>query len=203
MKLILMLVLMASMAQAGQGGGNGGGSVVCRDEKNLIQRAELLDLFEGRVLYKRNYNRNLTPKEYFSRVEERLNDWPGFKARYLDVLAYIQDYMILVDDGHVLSRTDDVDVLVMEKGCQYEQLANYTDIGEIFVSDEIYSFLGDLGRTGLIVHEAIYYLFRQNESHKERVMDARRLTGQLMAEIINKTIIDAVMARHGLKKEEK
>ena len=49
--VIALACLMGATAFAGKEG-HGGNAVVCRDQAGKIKSAELLDLFEGRVIYR-------------------------------------------------------------------------------------------------------------------------------------------------------
>lgn len=49
--LICFSLFFAAPVYAGNNWGNGGHSVVCRDAKDRIVRAQLLDLYEGQELF--------------------------------------------------------------------------------------------------------------------------------------------------------
>ena len=74
----LFILMMSSLAFAGDKG-NGGYSIVCRDSNNKITTAELLDIYEGRILYKRNYAVDLNSVEdLISLAKSRLGEFAYF-----------------------------------------------------------------------------------------------------------------------------
>jgi|GEM_PF-3087624 len=218
-KLFLLLILFFSLfAHAGSDVGNGGVSLVCRDNQKIIKSAELLDTFEGKILRKRTYEQQLTFDEYLDRALVRLHHWPKFKEIYLKHLAKIKENVVLIPTGIVLARTDDVVINVNKPECQYEQLAIYTDVGEIYFSEEIFSRLNETDKAGIYVHEAVYAALRELYNplivreieligipeQKLRILnqDSRRLTAQLLADLINYKDVDEVMHRSNRGEEK-
>lgn len=55
---------------------------------------------------------------------------------------------------------DDANNVVVPNNCQLEQLANYTNQNQILVNGEIYNSLNDSNKAALVVHEALFKIFR-------------------------------------------
>jgi hypothetical protein len=188
----LMTYVVASMSGEVLAGdkGNGGYSVVCRDDSGFINTAELLDIYEGRVLYKRNYAVDQNSVEDLIEIARiRVSQYAAFQNKLDKELASIEQNLIFVPVGNELEPTDDAFPAIKKKGCKFEQLANYQDSGELLVSQEIYDRLDNVNKAALIVHEAIYS-YRRKALGETTSVNTRKLVGQLLAANADELVIE-------------
>ncbi|WP_408096560.1 hypothetical protein ACJVC5_16095 [Peredibacter sp. HCB2-198] len=177
--------------------GNGGYSIVCRDSNYQITSAELLDTYEGRLLFKKNYAVELNSVEELVKVaQERVRKYVLFASKLNKEINLIEKNLIFIPEGHELESTDDAFPVIKKKGCEFEQLANYTEAGEVFVSQEIYNHLDNVNKAALILHEAIYSI-RRKALGETTSQNTRRLVSQLMAtnpdwSVIGKHIMESL-----------
>jgi hypothetical protein len=163
--LFLAILFLTSSTYAATGGVDGGGgkSVVCRDINGKIISAEVLDLYEGRVQY------GLAPAissdpidQQVQAVVSRLSTGRGepFSRTVMSYVDFVQTQKVLLPDGTGLLPIDDSHHVVTPKNCQVEQLANFTNQNQILINGEIWNSLDNSNKAALIVHEAIYKVFR-------------------------------------------
>jgi hypothetical protein len=186
------LTLSSSMALAKEGGvGNGGVSVVCRDSKNKITTAEVLDIYEGAVRYGRKYDNALDVETKIELAQLKLVKNPSFLTEFQTELAKVRSIMVFIPKGNSLTPTNDAFPKIKKDGCDFEQLANYTDENELLVSQEFHDELDEVNQAALLVHEAIYTIFRnQGDKDSQR---SRKLTAQLLAKNANQKVIDEMI----------
>lgn len=84
-----------------------------------------------------------------------------------------------------LENTRDFDILVSPKTCTggivtFEQLANYTDEGQLFIDEEIWNSLPTTDKAALYIHEAVYSYLRK-EDKVITSKRARQITGYAFA----------------------
>ncbi len=163
MKYLFLLALTISFhTLASTGGGNGGISVVCRGPEGKITSAELLEIYEGRTLYKKVYDNSLGDMStMMAMVEDQLGQNPVYLKRYQQELGLIHKNIIFVPKGHKIELTEDALPVISQVGCSLEQLANYTQSGTVLISQEIFDNLDNLNKAALYVHEAVYAVRRQ------------------------------------------
>lgn len=180
MKSLFVLLLLPLLSFAGEKG-NGGYAIVCRDNSGEITSAELLDIYEGRVLYKRSYAVDMnSTSELIEVAKSRIGDYGSFLNKLNKELSLINQNLIFIPNGNELEPTDDAFPPIKKKGCQFEQLANYTNIGEVLVSQEIYDNLDNVNKAALFIHEAVYAI-RRKAVGDENSQISRRIVAQLMA----------------------
>lgn len=161
--------------------GNGGYSIVCRDSNSLIASAELLDVYEGRLLYKKSYSVDLnTVEELVKIAQDRVRKYVLFASKLNKEIDLIEKNLVFIPEGHELESTEDAFPVIKKKGCEFEQLANYTEAGEVLVSQEIFDRIDNLNKAALILHEAIYSI-RRKALGETTSQNTRRLVSQLMA----------------------
>jgi hypothetical protein len=165
--LFLTSILSASaFAERGGVDSGGGKAIVCRDTSGRIQSAELLDLFEGRVLFKREaLESNADYATQLADITARFKDQTAGGAPYLDQLGgRVQTIFTtdsLIPQGMVLEPTDDAIQIIVPRGCKLEQAASYnTRLQRLFVDSEIWASMNETNRAALILHEALYDGFR-------------------------------------------
>lgn len=170
--------------------GNGGYSVVCRTEQGQITSAELLDIYEGRVIYKRTYAVNQNSVEDLIDIgRERVAKYAHFLSKLDREIGLINQNLIFIPEGNELESTDDAFPPIKKRGCKFEQLANYQDSGEVLVSQEIYDQLDNVSKAALILHEAIYS-FRRKALGEITSVNTRKLVAQMMALVPDENVID-------------
>lgn len=181
MKILLFLTLFSSLTFAGDKG-NGGYSIVCRDtEGGPITSAELLDIYEGRVLYKRHYEVNQNSvNDLIEQAKAKVAEFGFFASKLQKEFLLIENNTIFIPAGNELEPTEDAFPPIKKKGCKFEQLANYTNSGELLISSEIYDELDNVNKAALIIHEAIYSI-RRKALGETTSQNTRRLVAHLMA----------------------
>ena len=196
----LLLMILSTVAFAGERGGNGGVSVVCRNKKGNIKSAELLDIYEGREIYGKKYN-----PEYHFEIEWALRGKLAKYPQFFGQIKYQQRLLpkaIFVPLGNDIILTNDAFPLIKKKGCEFEQLANYTDDGELLISQEIYEELDLFNRAALFIHESIYALRRKFAGDLNSQI-SRKLVANLLAidgnmDFVNKIIEETIMMPEGV-----
>lgn len=192
MKTLAMFLILTSCFQAfaSTDRGNGGYSHVCRDNKGPILNAELLDIYEGKLLFKRTYPTNMKSyDELLNATIAKLKFYPAFLEKVQKEIAKINANSIFIPEGHELEFTEDAFPAFKKKGCEFEQLANYTESGEVIISQEIYDQLDTLNRVGLTLHEAIYTI-RRKSLGEETSQSTRKLVAHLLASNGDQAIIE-------------
>lgn len=191
MRILFYTSILFYLFQAHAGEkGNGGYSVVCRDNSGMITSAELLDIYEGRILYKRAYAVDMNSVEELIEIaKSRLAEHGGFLSKLEKELSAIHQNLIFIPDGNELQPTDDAFPPIKKKGCQFEQLANYTNAGEVLVSQEIYDRLDNVNKAALFIHEAVYAIRRKAVADTNSQV-SRRITAHLMATNPDSAVID-------------
>ena len=164
--------------------GHGGQSVVCRSSDGRIESAELLDLYEARVMYGLELLRSGEPKEnYIRQAAEKLNGairGNYFYTNYKDIFGGVQRITRFIPNGSRLKPIDDSLPVVLPKNCQVEQLAIYVDQTLLLVDREIWDNLDELNRAALVTHEGIYLNMRISERSTDS-RRARRVNGHLLS----------------------
>jgi hypothetical protein len=195
MTFLATLTLSSTMAFASEGGvGNGGVSVVCRDKADRIESAQILDIYEGEVRFGKKYERELDPDAVVELVQLKLVNYPGFLSSFREELAKVKAMMLYIPVGNDLAPTNDAFPVIMRSGCKFEQLANYTDDGDLLVSQEIYNELANVDRAALLVHEVVYSLFRKGNAKDSR--QARKLTAELLAQNFDQALINKIIEKN-------
>ncbi len=191
--LSIFLIMMSSLVYAGDKG-NGGYSIVCRDNEGPITSAELLDIYEGRILYKKSFVVDQNSVEDLVNVAlERVKGWGEFYSILQKEIHLVEKNMILIPEGNELEPTDDAFPPIKKKGCKFEQLANYTNSGEVLVSQEIFDHLDNVNKAAMFIHEAIYSI-RRKILGDTTSQASRKFTAQLMAQNFDQTQIERMVS---------
>lgn len=182
---ILAALLALSFSAIAGDKGNGGYSVVCRNDDGTIATAELLDIYEGRLIHNLKYaNNSLNLAALLSQTQFKVRTERAFSDKFIREIRNINSNLVFIPEGNELELTEDALPSIKKKNCQFEQLANYTENGEIIVSQEIYDQLDTLNKAALVVHEAVYAIRRKALGESTSV-SSRKLTAFLMAERLN------------------
>lgn len=149
-----------------QGGVDGGGgkSVVCRNSDGSIKSAELLDIFEGRVMDKLTIPS--IKKDYFLlglEMVEKLSKGRGenFLKTLKSSFAFADVRKNILPEGVTLEPTDDSYHIILPdpKSCKVEQLAIYQQ-DSLYINGDIWKVLDDTNKAALMLHEGLYKIFR-------------------------------------------
>jgi hypothetical protein len=155
--LFIGTIMIFAFAEARAGGVDGGGgkSIVCRETSGAIKSAEVLDLYEGRVMFGLNITETGEPMD--TQINRALNLIPASSRGLIEVYAkQVQKYLKLTPAGTQLLPIDDSFEVVVPTGCSAEQTANYYNDKLILVSSDIWNSLTETGKAALILHEAVY-----------------------------------------------
>lgn len=182
MKIFIILSLLFTTHSFAGDKGNGGYSIVCRDtEGGPITSAELLDVYEGRVLYKRNFEvAQNSVADLIAMAQSKVEYFGYFASKLQKEINLIEKNTIYIPAGNELESTDDAFPPIKKKGCKFEQLANYTNAGELLISSEIYDELDNVNKAALIIHEAIYSI-RRKALGEATSQNTRRLVAHMMS----------------------
>lgn len=192
MKYLLSLVLFSSLSFAGDKG-NGGISLVCRNDKNEITTAELLDIYEGKVLAGKTYKNNGNIIEKLNFATRKIAHLPEFSKLLQEKIELVISNMFFVPHGNELLPTDDAFPVAKKKGCKFEQLANFTANNDLYISIEIYEKLDTLNIVALILHEAVYATRRIAGDQNSQI--SRKIVAELMAEDTNLDLVERLIPK--------
>ncbi len=200
--LLALTLSTSALAGEGSGVGNGGGLWTCRDntpERALIW-AELLDLSEAQREFHLKIDRAspLNVDGWLAYVSHSMA-WatPEFAQEYQKRIKLVKASFpsALVNESEFrgtadfLHRTSPDDSTCPEgtishdaNGKAPEQLANFTNQNHLIVNQQLWSSkkLADIDRAALMVHEAIYKLFRDLEGAEDSVK-TREIVGYLFS----------------------
>ncbi len=185
-QMILALVLSFNTAWAvgdsGNGAGNGGGMHYCPGKK--IQ--EMYDVYEGRERY-----RLTIPSTGFTVPEETIINNAIFKLARENVtfaeavkkqivhLASPENFSL--DELVKLALVPDANILRVDEGCEYRQLANWDDATNcITVKKSLYNVMDTFGQAALKLHEAVYKAARLRNGVTDSDI-VRRLVAELLS----------------------
>jgi len=189
--LPLLLVVLSTMAMANDKGGNGGVSVVCRDTNGKITSAEILDIYEGRETRRKTYvDSSIDVDSTINLNMYKLVHIPYFLSELEKELSIVKKNIVFVSEGNNVLPTNDAFPEISRRGCQFEQLANYTPGGKVLVSQEIYNQLDTLNKAALFIHEAFYSYRRtlgDKTSRKSRVF-----VSEIMATVSEPVLLSAL-----------
>lgn len=192
--LMMILVMASTTTYAGNEAGNGGVSVVCRDVNKRIIKAELLDIFEGRELYNLKFgNQNLNLETIVGLVQLKLIKYPDSLVKMQEELDLIEKKIVFIREGIELNPTNDAFPVISLKGCGFEQVANYTKDGDLFISKEIYDSFDVHHKAALYVHEAVYAMRRKLGDKDSRL--SRQITAHLMATNGDMKVIEKLVSK--------
>ena len=195
--LIILCLSFAALTAHAKEGGNGGYASVCRDNTGAIISAEMLDVFEGRELYKLDYAERA---EVVGRALDRLNPYIDFAKKIRTEYIHGLTHRVFVRPGQEFIETKDALPVIRQKGCDFEQAAVFTDEGELFISQEIFDHLDEFNRTALYLHEALYLQYRR--FNKKIPLDqlnsraSRKLTAYLLAETFDENVMIDLVGQH-------
>jgi hypothetical protein len=132
--IVGVLSLMSPAAHAGEREGHGGVSIVCRKVDGSIKSVELLDVFEDNNQYNLSITVSTLPvDDLIEQAQTRLASRTDLLDEFQTELANVQAHIQFLKQGVSLNPTDDAFPVIAKKGCRYEQLAVYTQNGQVLV----------------------------------------------------------------------
>lgn len=155
--VLLALLFLSTISNAKLGGVDGGGgkSIVCRNAAGEITSAEVLDLYEGRIMFGLNIEETSEPMDF--QILRALSRIPKTTRKQVELHTYnVQKHMRLTPPGTELLPIDDSFEVIAPKDCIVEQAANYYNNKLILINIDIWEKLSETGKAALILHEAIY-----------------------------------------------
>lgn len=154
--LLLSLFLGLNVWAQGSDVGNGGGIHYCAHRPTQ----ELYDLYEGSMRYELTIVESPLPKEEI--VNTALNKLATVNPSFaLEVSAIASKLLgpggLSMKEGIRLTPVPDANIVMVNEGCEYRQLANWDDVtNRVFVKAEFYRELNEFNRAAFLLHEAIY-----------------------------------------------
>lgn len=181
MKCFLILLLGLphfAFAALGNDAGGGGNAVVCRDHEGKISSAEVLDLFEARLLHQWKVPLSSESAENQAR---KIADRLGVINRYYSIHTVLEKIMAnarVLPPEYRLEPIEDSFPVIGVKGCRIEQLARYLSSDELLIDGEIWASLNETNKAALYLHETLYWDLRRVGASSS--LRARRIVGYLM-----------------------
>ena len=194
----LGLAVAASQAVAqsreGTAEGNGGVAVVCRSPRGQIRSAELLDIYEARILPPQlRFTASELPVETQVELAQlRMMSNPAFLAAFQHELAALRAHIFPLPRGAGIPPTNDAFPEITQQGCDFENVANYRADGTVLIDQEIFDALSTTNKAALYIHEAVYALARTHV-HDQSSVRSRRLVAQLLATDYDTSVIAQLM----------
>jgi hypothetical protein len=188
-----------SLAFAGGEVSGGGNAVICRDSADKIISAELLDLFEGRIVHHLNYPSSDLPALQQAQAAAKIIDqaWDfnrpdndGGRDYLQRAVVDIEKLIQFLPRDIGLEVIDDSKHLVLPKNCKVTQIARYEPNNTILVDSELWDHLNSQNKGALLLHEALYYYLRiLGESTSQRT---RRTVAHAFARSEFKPLTDGI-----------
>jgi hypothetical protein len=188
MVLTLAFFLHAPYSTAGGMSTGGGSAVICRDQNNKVDKAFLLDLFEGRERF------GYTIPNHSSSIDEQLNDAlqrisaaPAIFSVLKKVLANTYNNYVFLPAHLALHTSSDLGTeyaVVVLDGCGLEQLGYYESDGKLKVVSSIFHKLSSTDQAAFFMHEALYRLTRGVAGAFDS-SSARKLTAQMFSSTVD------------------
>lgn len=200
-----LMMIAPAIAGEGSGGhvGNGGGTWTCREPSGELRWIRLVDLDEGRRLHLKipygneDQLRHIRMDQWLKMAEDRMREAsPKFFDLYLAQKAHTLKVLEHVSESKFF-RTQDINDRTLETApdastCRKgvipdypEQLANFDDEMDLLqINDMLWNdpkFM-EIDRAALIMHEAIYRMYRDGADAKDS-----RYTRRLVAYLFSDT----------------
>ncbi|MFZ4715846.1 MAG: hypothetical protein ACOYL6_19140 [Bacteriovoracaceae bacterium] len=186
--LTLMVLGLLTTVHAGDRVGNGGGAHFCPGQGT----AELYDLFEGRTRYQMVLDSKIQEMNSQEQIDSYLISKlahfnPYMSQKIASLLKSIDADKLVFLDNIDLKEITDANFLMTEKGCIYEQLANWDDgSGKIFVDKTLYKLLPLMDKVALRWHEAVYKFFRVTKGAENSDYTRKIIAGLFAQSLIQK-----------------
>lgn len=167
---LIVVALMISGTQVwpraqGTETGNGGGVVVCRNKTtDAIEKVELLDYYEARVIRNLKLDLGADTLSYDEKAQSVLSKMekltPIRAAKYRKLYNKFFSEAVMVPDAN-LDYIDDAASVVVPIGCKKEQASilrtpEFPEDARYIISQILWDKLDNNSKAGLILHEIIY-----------------------------------------------
>ncbi len=173
------LILLSLSVYAGDRG-HGGGSHFCPNK----EAQESYDIYEGRKRYRLNFNTTQSSiDEILDNAIKKVEQYNYSLAKRIETqVKFVTDPKIFVLDQEIqLTPIPDANILLVDKNCEYRQLANWdTATQQIFVDETIYEKLPVFHKAALILHEAVYKVARDTLKAQNSDL-TRRFTAEILS----------------------
>jgi hypothetical protein len=157
---LVISYLIPLLGMAGDKGGNGGGGIFCNGEG-----VEVYDIAEGRIRYGFSIPKIAGETNSVIRMAtDRISSiYPYFGDLLKNEVRVVQQKMELLPVK--IERTLDADNIFVPddlEDCEYRQIANWDEsTGRLIVSRNAWGKLNPSQRGVLIIHEAVYSIYRK------------------------------------------
>lgn len=176
----------------------GGVAVVCRNTDNTIKSVELLDLYEGRIVYNlkivkqgNDFQENLDAITL--KLDAVFGDLKLKKTPSKNIVKAIKDMNLLQGDVS-LAPVNDANIIVKPpKDCNYEQIAYYKNNSILLIDSNLWNKLDDLNKAALIAHEAVYLY--QRELGDKTSQYSRKVVAHLFSDYLFESLMAGVPAK--------
>ncbi len=178
--LVLSVIFLSLTSYGGNERGNGGSGVVCRNADGSIRSAELLDIYEGRVLGGLRYSDlpGTIDQKFNQVIADVFKEAPNFGI--WSIIYTIKDNIVMLPPGVELEPINDSLHISIPRNCKIEQVANFYNQKKLFINSDIYKSFDDLNRLGLLLHEILYYMDRATGVTNSRYV--RRSVAKLLSD---------------------
>jgi len=181
----LAAIVVPALCFAGPGSTGGGTSIVCRDASQNIVSAELLDLYEARILS--GLSIPADDRQHDLQLEDAIvrasNVSPRVRnSNHSGILRDLQNGVRAIKaktkflSGVTLKPTDDAEEVAAPRGCNVEQTATYTDQGSVLIDADIWAVMDETNKAALYLHESLYAILRKLNGDRTSV-HTRRTVG--------------------------
>lgn len=200
------LLCLAAPAQAGGWVSGGGSAVVCRDGSNVIVRAELLDLFEGRERFGMTIPETANdPDAILSAALTKLAASSGLEAFISQSVADVKGRRVFLPKHLGLHTSTDLGrdhaVYILD-GCHLEQVGYFEADGRLLIATNVFDHLSPTGQAAFLLHETLYRLTRSLAGAEDSA-SARKLVAEMLSTSIStpKLIADVERAFNSATQE--
>lgn len=195
--LLLSAVLQVAVSPAGMAGGfaenNGGGVMVCKRDQDNTERVIMLDLWEAQTLQglaMKSFDGHPTPDEVLAVAEKSLLRIKLInRAIYAEAVLQLHRIDLMIRSGRpalpagveIAPPLDGGNGFV-GKNCVMKGVALYDNVTDgLYLDRELYERMSLTDRAALLVHEAVYKVFR-DWYDAPNSLGARRFVGCLFSQ---------------------
>lgn len=191
----ISVALFSVWANAGVGSSGGGAAAVCRNGNAEILSAQMLDLYEGHVIYGYQYpEQELDADTELRNALSRFDYSPFLKALVIENINRVQESFAFLPEGVGINTPPDLgadSAVVVPEGCRIEAAGYYQTDGRLLVSRAVYRKLSQRNRAAFILHEALYRIARERSGHKDSAL-SRRLVAALFSSKVDQAELDEI-----------
>lgn len=142
---------------------HGGNAVVCNNADGSIKSVQLMDFYEGRILY--GLTIPTTSEPYVHQYQTVAADLDRIQAQWTfgfheNAFRKIDQSIKLLPAGVRLKPVSDSKDILIPADCSVEQLALYIQNGSVQVVSDFWNAMSETDKAGLVAHEALYAIDR-------------------------------------------